>query len=288
MSSIVMYGNEYFGQIDNGLTPAHFKYRFLVEGDSWMDRSSMFHTSLLQCLAPEFDAEHEDAMFVNVSMFGDTMRRMGGQATEDFSSWLNDDLGWTFDAVLLSAGGNDFIDAARDPAPGQGILKDFAANSMLASGHDCIDRNAVGELVTRWLDPNFKRLYETVRNSRFHADTPIFLNNYDTPTARNAPAFRGGKAWLYEAFKKNSIPESFWPDLTDSIFNDVQTSVAGWTFGRDKVFTVPTDGVLTPSAAGTTGSDGDWLNEIHPNASGWHKLAKVWHAKLKDILNQSF
>ena len=55
MSSIVMYGNEYFGQIDNGLTPAHFKYRFLVEGDSWMDRSSMFHTSLLQCLAPEFE-----------------------------------------------------------------------------------------------------------------------------------------------------------------------------------------------------------------------------------------
>ena len=50
-------------------------------------------------------------------------------------------------------------------------------------------------------------------------------------------------------------------------------------------FTVPTDGVLTPSTAGTTGSDADWLNEIHPNASGWRKLAKVWHAKLKATLN---
>ena len=57
----------------------------------------------------------EDVMFVNVSMFGDTMRRMGGQAQDDFSSWLNDDLPWKFDAILLSAGGNDFIDAARDP-----------------------------------------------------------------------------------------------------------------------------------------------------------------------------
>ena len=284
MSSIVMYGNEYFGQIDNGLTPAHFKYRFLVEGDSWMDRSSMFHASLLQCLAPEFDAAHEDVMFVNVAMFGDTMRRMGSQAKEDFSSWLNDDLGWTFDAVLLSASGNDFIDAARDPAAGLGILRDFNQQPQPTSGHDCIDRNAVGELVTRWLDPNFKRFYEVVRNSRFHADTPIFLNNYDTPTARNAPAFRGGKAWLYEAFKKNNIPQSMWPDVTDSIFNDLQTTVAGWTVGRHKVFTVPTDGVLTPSAANTTGSNADWLNEIHPNAAGWRKLAKVWHAKLKATL----
>lgn len=284
MSSIVMYGNEYFGQIDNGLTPAHYKYRILVEGDSWMDRSSMFHTSLLQCLAPEFDKTFEDVMFINVSMFGDTMRRMGGQATEDFASWLNDDLGWRFDAVLLSAGGNDFIDAARDPAAGEGILKDFAKHPQPASGHNYIDRNAVGELVTRWLDPNFKRFYEVVRNSRFHADTPIFLNNYDTPTARYAPAFQGGRSWLEEAYNTNHIPAHMWPDATDSIFNDVQTTIAGWTVGRANVHIVPTDGTLTPAAAGTTGSDGDWLNEIHPNASGWHKLAKVWHAKLKEIL----
>lgn len=284
MSSIVMYGNEYFGQIDNGLTPAHFKYRILVEGDSWMDRSSMFHTSLLPCLALEFDKAFDDVMFINIAMFGDTMRRMGGQAGDDFSSWLNDDLGWKFDAILLSAAGNDFIDAARDPDPGLGILKDFSTHPNITNGHDCIDRNAVGELVTRWLDPNFKRLYNVVQNSRFHANTPLFLNNYDTPTARNAPVFRGGKAWLYEAYKKNSIPANLWPDVTDSIFNDVQTTISGWAFGRPNVFTVPTDGALTPSAAGSTGSNADWLNEIHPNASGWQKLAKIWHAKLKEVL----
>jgi hypothetical protein len=284
MPSIVMYGNEYFGQIDNGLIPAHFKYRFLVEGDSWMDRSSMFHTSLLQCLAPKFDTDFEDVMFINISMFGDTMRRMGNQATEDFSSWLNDDLGWKFDAILLSAAGNDFIDAARDPAPGLGILKNLALQPVPASGHDCINRNAVADLVTRWLDPNFKRLYEVVQNSRFHADIPIFINNYDTPTARFAPAFQGGRSWLEESYNTNRIPPHLWEDLTDSIFNDVQTAIAGWALGRANVFTVPTDGVLTPAAASSQGSDGDWLNEIHPNASGWHKLAAVWHAKLKEIL----
>jgi hypothetical protein len=279
-----MYGNEYFGKIKDGLIPAHYKYRFLVEGDSWMDRSSMFHTSLLQCLAPEFDKSFEDVMFVNISMFGDTMRRMGDQATEDFSSWLNDDLGWKFDAILLSAGGNDFIDAARDAPAGMGILKNLAVQPIPASGHDCVDSDAVGELVTRWLDPNFKRLYDVVQNSRFHANIPIFVNNYDTPTARFAPAFPGGRSWLEESYKTNSIPANLWPDLTDSIFNDLQTTIAGWASGRSKVFTVPTDGTLVPATEGSPGSNGDWLNEIHPNASGWHKLAKVWHAKLKKEL----
>jgi hypothetical protein len=213
MSSIVMYGNEYPGKIKDGLIPAHFKYRFLVEGDSWMDRSSMFHTSLLQCLAPEFDKTFEDVMIVNISMFGDTMRRMSGQATKDFSSWLNDDLPWKFDAILLSAGGNDFIDAARDPAPGLGILKNLAAQPaepIPPSGHDCIDRAAVAKLVT-FLDFHFGRLYDVVQNSRFHANTPIFVNNYDTPTARFAPANAGGKAWLAESYQKNSIPTHLWP-----------------------------------------------------------------------------
>lgn len=284
MASIIMYGNEFLGQIDNGLAPEQFKYRILVEGDSWMDRSSMFHTSLLQCLAPEFDKRFEDVMFVNISMFGETLRRIGSQAQDDFSSWLNDDLAWKFDAVLLSAGGNDFIDAARDPPAGLGILRNYTNQPLPASGQQCVNRDAVGELVSRWLDPNFQRIYDVVRSSRFHFDVPIFINNYDTPTARNAPAFNGGKAWLYEAYKKNKIPPDLWPDLTRSIFNDVQTTIAGWTIGRSDVFTVPTDGTLSAAADGTVDSNADWLNEIHPNASGWRKLAKVWHVRLKEVL----
>ena len=52
MPSHVLYGNEFDGHLENGLTPQFFKYRILAEVDSWMDRSAMFHTSLLQKLAP--------------------------------------------------------------------------------------------------------------------------------------------------------------------------------------------------------------------------------------------
>jgi hypothetical protein len=275
MSSLVIYSNEFDGHLQNGLVPQHFKYRFLAEGDSWMDRSAMFDTSLLQQLARTMDAAGDDVLIINLALFGETMRRIGECVTGDFAMWLRTEFSWKFDGILLSAGGNDFIDAARDPDPGQGILKNLAGQAAPPWGHECIRRDAVAQLVTEWLDPNFSLLYNQVQGSR-HADVPIFLNNYDTPTARNAPVFPGGRAWLFDAYTKNSIPTGLWPDLTDSIFNDVQTTIAGWATGRPNVFSVPTDGTLTPALPLAPGSSNDWLNEIHPNQSGWKKLAAVW------------
>lgn len=275
MSSLVIYSNEFDGHRENGLLPQRFKYRFLAEGDSWMDRSSMFETSLLQQLAQSMDAGGDEVLIINLAMFGDTMRRIGDCAGGDFAMWLRTQFNWDFDAVLLSAGGNDFIDAARDPGPGQGILKDLATSPVPATGHECIRQDAVATLVATYLDPNFSRIHDVVQGTR-HADVPIFLNNYDTPTARNAPAFPGGRSWLFDAYTKNSIPTALWPDLTDSIFNDVQTTIASWATGRPNVFTVPTDGNLIPARPLDPASSNDWLNEIHPNQSGWKKLAVVW------------
>lgn len=283
MSSLVIYSNEFDGHLQNGLSPERFKYRFLAEGDSWMDRSAMFDTSLLQQLARAMDAAGDEVLIINLAMFGETMRRIGECAGGDFAMWLRTQFNWEFDAILLSAGGNDFIDAARDPGPGQGILKDLAVSPVPGSGHGCIRQDAVAQLVTGYLDPNFSRLYKVVQGSR-HANVPIFLNNYDTPTARNAPVFQGGRAWLFDAYTKNSIASTLWPDLTDSLFNDVQTTIAGWAVGRHNVFTVPTDGTLTPADPLAPGSSNDWLNEIHPNQRGWAKLAAVWQSAIGAVL----
>lgn len=282
MQSLVMYSNEFSGHLNNGLAPNQFKYRILVEGDSWMDRSAMVHTSLLQSLAPEMDAGGEPVLFINLAIFGDTMRRMG-QKKRDFVQWVRTAFGWKFDAILLSAGGNDFIDAARDPAPGEGLLKNLAGQALPAQGRDCLRPAAVKSLVERWLDPNFSALYEAVESSR-HQGIPIFLNSYDTPTARNAPAFQDGRAWLYASFVKNNIPPALWPDLTAALFGEVQAAVGGWATGRANVHIVPTNGRLIPATPGTTGNDHDWQNEIHPNRGGWEKLAKVWRTSIKTVL----
>lgn len=283
MSSLVIYGNEFSGHMANGLSPEFFKYRFLAEGDSWMDRSAMFNTSLLQQLAPEMDAAGDDVLIINIAIFGDTMRRIGECVTGDFAMWLRTAFNWKFDGILLSAGGNDFIDAARDPDPGLGLLKNLAVGPVPTSGRECLNQPAVAALVTQYLNPNFTALYDVVQSSR-HSGVPIFLNNYDTPIARNAPAFPRGRSWLYESYVKNSIPPNLWVDLTDAIFSDVQTTVAGWAASRKNVSSVPTKGTLDPAVAGTTGNSGDWLNEIHPNKSGWKKLARVWRKAIKSAI----
>ncbi len=273
-----MYGNEFSRYTNLGLTPQSYRYRFLAEGDSWMDRSSMFHTSLLQELARQFDRDNCDVLIINLAMFGDTVSRMGDRSNVEFRQWINTDFAWKFDAVLLSAGGNDFIDAAHE-APGTGILKNLAGQVAPAQGRDCIIDSAVSTLVKDYLNPHFAYLYDALQASR-QASAALFLNEYDTPTARNAPAFPGGHSWLYRAYTDNSIPPALWPDLTTALFTDVRDTMAGWADGRPNVHCVPTNGTLIAAQADSTGSSGDWLNEIHPNEAGWQKLAAVWKQTL--------
>lgn len=282
MSSLVIYGRDFDRHVDNGLTPQFFKYRFLAEGDSWMDRSSLVHTSLLQKLAQTMDAAGDDVLIINLANFGNRLRKIESCLDGDFRQWLTTQFNWRFDAVLLSAGGNDFLNAARGPDAGRGILRNLNVEPEPPLGRDCLNRSAVEDLVKE-LDPCFAKLYAEVQSSR-HAGVPIFLNCYDTPTARYAPVIAGTNTWLAEGYDKNAIPQHLWPDLTAGMFGDLRAMVIGWAKGRASVHPVPTMGTLVPAAAGSTGSNGDWLNEIHPNSSGWKKLATVWRESMSTVL----
>ena len=283
MRSTVIYASEFDRYLDQGLAPEQYKYRFLAEGDSWMERSSVMTASLPDYLARAMAADGDAVLIINLARFGDTMRRIGESVAGDFAQWLDTAFAWKFDAILLSAGGNDFIDAARDPDPGQGILKDLAGLQPPLDGMDCLDPSALDKLVFEYLDPNFALLYDRVQASR-HAGLPILLNQYDTPVARNAPAFAGGKSWLYAAYVKNHIPVGLWPSLTTSLFAEVRQTIAGWASARPNVTLVPSNGTLDPARPASNGDDGDWINEIHPNPAGWKKLSKRWQASIKDLL----
>jgi hypothetical protein len=286
MPSVVLYSDEYDRAINDGtLAPETFDYRFLCEGDSWMDRSSPQQLSLPWALARIFKGSRGNrALFINLSRFGDTMRRIGDCLNDEFHMWVTTDLGWRFDALLLSAGGNDFIDAAQDPPPGQGILRDGHGAGPGLSAQQCFDMGALQDLVAHYLDPNFQKLYDTVRGDARHGAIPIFVNEYNRPVARRAPAVN--HSWLCEAYDKNGVPQALWPQVTRLLFDQLQAAVDGWTQqGHDDVIAVPTSSVpLVPADAASTGSSGDWLNEIHPNKSGWGKLARAWLAAIDQRL----
>src|SRR6185369_1938013 len=288
MTSVVLYSDDYDRAIDQGtLDPLAFDYRFLCEGDSWMDRSSLFQLSLPWALAKSFKgAKGNRALFINLARFGDTMRSIADCADGLFRQWLDTDgLPFQFDALLFSASGNDFIDAALEPGSGNGILNGVQGAPPGLTADDCYNHHAVEDLVIKTIDPKFAEIYQLVRSSG-RPDLPILLNCYSLPVARFAPAFPGGKPWLSRAYQKNGIPQRLWPEVTERIFIDVATTVRGWDMdGRAGLHVVDTDAVpLVPADPTSSGSSGDWLNEIHPNKSGWIKLAGAWQQTLNTIL----
>jgi hypothetical protein len=284
MASRVVYSHDFMRQVDQGLlAPEQFDYWFLCEGDSWMDRSSLAQLSLPWALSEIWQGQRgNDALFINLSRFGHRIRHIEDALNDDFLMWLNVDLGFRFDALLFSAGGNDLIDAALKPAAGTGLLNDMRGAGPGLTAADCLNAVAASQLVTGEIDPAFGALYDLVRGSNFYAQLPIFLNSYNVPVARDAPALK--KAWLFEAYRKNGIPPesggapfSLWRELTESIFHTLEAAVTGWPDVRVGVVPVPTAQVaLVPADPLSRGDSGDWVNEIHPNKAGWRKLAPVW------------
>ncbi len=64
-----------------------------------------------------------------------------------------------------------------------------------AQGRDCVKQDVVALLITQYLDPHFAKLYDLVQGDK-HADMPIFLNSYDTPTAQDPTEDSGD--WINE------------------------------------------------------------------------------------------
>lgn len=274
MTSVVITGSRYLIHPEQADRYGPFEKTFLAEGDSWMDASAAVQGSLPYFLVEEFNRRGKTHLVINISTSGQTLQRISQTMSGDYLWWLKQ---LRYDAVLLSAGGNDFIDAARDEAPGEGLLFDMQGQPLPADGYACVRQQAVSDLVGKFLNPNFDAMYRALRDSTRNTDTPMFLNCYDTPVARNAPAIPGLVGpWLWTAYRKNHIDPSLWPSLTAGLFRDIEAAVSGWPVGRAGVERVPTTGVLTPAAPDATGSSGDWKNEIHPNVGGWRKQARIW------------
>jgi lysophospholipase L1-like esterase len=280
MPALALPADQYLARFAEIEAQGPFRWRLLAEGDSWMDKSGPATGSLPEYLAREFTQRGEDVLIVNIATAGHTLRRITGTLQGDFAWWLRQQ---RFDAILLSAGGNDLIDAARDPDPGQGLLRDLHGRALPADAADAIRPGALAALQD-YLDLNFSVLVDAVRADARNAATPVLVHGYDVPTARDAPALSGGHAWLHAAYRKNGIDPSLWPALTAQLFGALGDTVEGWVELHPGVISVPTVGLLTPAAAGSTGSSGDWLNEIHPNGKGWRKLARVWADALEAAL----
>lgn len=280
MTALALPADQYLARFSEIEAQGPFRWRLLAEGDSWMDKSGPATGSLPEYLAREFTRRGRNVLIVNISRAGDTLRGVKDARRGEFSRLLRQH---RFNAVLLSVGGNDLIDDAQRPPAGQGLLRDLRGQGNPTDASNVIRSEGLSDLL-RHLDNYIAAVVGTVRADRNHSTVPLLLNTYDVPTARDAPALSGGSAWLHAAYRKNGIDPSLWSALTAQLFGALGDAVEGWVELHPGVVSVPTVGLLTPAAPGTTGSSGDWLNEIHPNGKGWRKLARVWADALEAAL----
>ncbi|MBI3480606.1 MAG: hypothetical protein HY016_09680 [Nitrosomonadales bacterium] len=247
---------------------------YLAEGDSWFPLSNIFSPSFLYRFGFNVPLA-QNTLIVNCSYPGDTLQHMvDWSANLDFPKLLaRKYFAYQWDAILLSAGGNDLIDAALSPA---GILQ-VCANPT--GSRDFINMTAL-DVLENHLRDYFGYLVSLRNTSSIveNRNIPIYYHTYGYPTPRNAPALPGFGPWLYTAFRNKNIPEPYWNNLSDALMNELSRMLKRFGNLGDNLQLVDTlkNVALVRAAAGSTGSDGDWLNEIHLNNSGKDKVAREW------------
>lgn len=265
-----------------------FSRVFLAEGDSWFSFGSTKLHNVLSSLTLQ-----DRACILNIAEPGDTLRRMHETtANPDFFFYLRNQGGRSWNAIFLSGGGNDLIDAiwnadaqrsevlVQPTSPGnidQTNLRSVINDDALAALFNFIKLN-VAQVVAEGRDG-------AGSNS---ANVPIFMHTYALAQPRKAPVrhFNHGP-WLFPACLWLGIHSSLWLDLSRLLLEELAAclkSIDLPNFHVVDTFTLTT--TLIPADQAAEGDSHDWENEIHPNRRGYKKLADTWAVELGRLLPQ--
>lgn len=256
-----------------------------AEGDSWFDKFTPIPatgTNLLDAIRTPFLTAVVDAAHI-----GDEASEIvnGHQARQTQAMF---DM-FKFDAILLSAGGNDlknlFADRFKARAaamPGQPWTKaelDELANP--ASYKDYFDK-VIADL---------QKFVGFRDKGKMTAGAPILVNGYDylQPRPAGAAIFAGTKLgrgpWLHPVMKAAGLSDDEMRATADAVVDELHRQLFTLCNGNPRMFLVDQRGLLRPAKAGSTGPDADWMDEIHPNEQGFEKLARNgWDYPLAHLL----
>lgn len=255
-----------------------YERHFLAEGDSWFTLAALPGGNLLQEL--ELDRW---AMVVNTAYPGDKLSHIvEWRDNQEFVRLLAiPKFAYQWDAILLSAGGNDLIGAAG--AQGGLIRKTTADPTVL---DNWIDADSLAKF-QGYVRANMECIVE-LRDSAASPNKgiPIYAHTYDYPTARPAPArLLDGPAisgpWLYDTYVRLGLPGALWVPMTERLIDVLAQTLLG--LNLPNVHVIDTRGVMERAAEGSTRNSGDWLNEIHANRNGRKKLARRWEPELNKL-----
>jgi hypothetical protein len=269
--------------------------RFLAAGDSWFSLGALNparNSNLLHELAFA-----QRCIAVNCAMPGNTLRRIS--ATRDdprLAQLLAGRAARSWDAMLLSAGGNDLIEAVAAPPrqpdgtpipPTKRLLRTEAERSPGTDPARHISEPG-WHTFARYLRANLEVLVALRDAPRsLSKGCPMFLHTYAPATPRPSGAGFGFGPWLLPALQAYGIPEDDHIPLAHALTHRLATLLADIAASHPRanlhVFDTTTISLI-PATPDAEGESGDWLNEIHPNRQGFEKLAAPWSAHIEQTL----
>jgi hypothetical protein len=272
---------------------SHCRWRLLAEGDSWFSIGAFNpfkNANLLQNMA--FSSF---AVAAHCSYPGDTLRHIADFRNDPhFVQLLTGPVSWRWDAILLSAGGNDLIDAAQSKPEAPVHLRLLRKPS---------EWGPVSEGVGRYVSDDGWSTFEAyfranldlliaLRDSKHgpngSAGRPLCMHTYAYLTPRPAGAGAGYGPWLLPALVSYGVPEPDWPQLARHMVDrmaDLLLACAADQVRFPALHVFDTRPIpINPASPGATGVSGDWSNEIHLTRAGCRKLALPWCTALEAVM----
>jgi len=260
---------------DSDPSLSDFQFKILAQGDSWFSIGAVppwSTSSIIQQLHFTQRVAVVNCAYPGITLADEVRLSMY------FNALLTGKFSSKWDAILISGGGNDLIDALLDKNNPL-LLQGPKVNAPEISHY--INQPRLAQFRSD-MAASFGDL-KKLRASGQNKDVPVFFNTYDYPTPRNSPAGLGIGPWLWKALSPSTAPSSDWPALVTYLFDELKTCVSNGAALMEKAYLVNTPGVLTKAKEAVVGESGDWENEIHPTAAGYHKLAQKWEASLNTI-----
>ena len=265
------------------------QWRFLAEGDSWFSLGTLNLVKNSSLLAELVFSLH--ACAINCATPGDTLKRMAQVNTDpNFIDLLCGKRARNWDAILMSCGGNDLIEAVQSPpfdAAGQPVP--LALRLLRSVG----EWGPAGEGAARYLSDegwatfsgylmaNFEHLI-ALRDDPQGASIgqPIFVHGYAYPTPRPAGAGLHIGPWLYPALRSYAIPDEDFITLAHELITRLAELFEAMVDDSARFpnlhFFDSAAIDLEPAQLETSGVSGDWVNEIHLTRGGYKKIAVPW------------
>jgi len=210
-----------------------------------------------------------------------------------FRNLITGPLAMTWNAILISGGGNDLIDAARlgpdQPADQRLLARPDERGAGPLQGDGYVSNPGWATFASH-LKIVFDQLVD-LRDSGVNKNVPLLLHAYAHVMPRPAPAGLSFGPWLQPAMLAFAVPPEDWlavsAALMDRLVVLLQTLIA------DREALDPNCALhlvdtrlanLVPGEQTATKTSGDFVNEIHPTRGGYAKTGVIWRQTLDTLL----